>query len=181
MTTSLSPVPTAIVRALDRLAQIGGVLTTLMIWLLAITVTYDVVLRSLGVPTLWAAEVSIYLMIAMAFLGAGATQKVDGHFRVTFVRDLCPPRLRTCLDIFASLTTTLFAVLFTIGAWKVTSFSWMLDFKTSTLLEIPLWILQGLMLVGGILLTLATLRDLLLTSMHGSAARDSKAGAGEVI
>lgn len=128
----------AIVSVLDRLGRIGGVLTTLMIWLLAITVTYDVVLRSLGVPTLWAAEVSIYLMIAMAFLGAGATQNVGGHFRVTFVRDLCPPKLRTCLDMLALLLATAFAVLFTIGAWKVTSFSWMLNFKTSTLLEVPM-------------------------------------------
>jgi TRAP-type C4-dicarboxylate transport system permease small subunit len=171
----------AIVTGLDRLGRIGGVLTTLMIWLLAITVTYDVALRSLGVPTLWAAEVSIYLMIAMAFLGAGATQNADGHFRVTFVRDLCPPKLRTCLDIFSLLMATAFAVLFTIGAWKMTSFSWMLDFKTSTLLEIPMWILQGLMVIGGVLLTLATLRDLLLVAVHGSAARDSKAGVGEVI
>jgi C4-dicarboxylate transporter, DctQ subunit len=166
---------------LDRLGQIGEVLTTLMIWLLAMTVTYDVVLRSLGVPTLWAAEVSIYMMMAMAFLGAGATQGVDGHFRVTFVRDLCPPQLRTCLDIVALLLATAFALLFTYGAWKVTSFSWMLNFKTSTLLEIPLWILHGLILIGGILLTLATMRDLLLVAVHGSAVRDSKAGAGEVI
>lgn len=171
----------AVITVLDRLGRIGGVLTTLTIWLLAITVTYDVALRTFGVPTLWAAEVSIYLMIAMAFLGAGATQNVDGHFRVTFVRDLCPPKLRTCLDVVALLLATAFAVLFTIGAWKVTSFSWMLDFKTSTLLEIPLWILQGLMVIGGVLLTLATLRDLLLVAVHGSAARDSKAGAGEVI
>jgi TRAP-type C4-dicarboxylate transport system permease small subunit len=120
-------------------------------------------------------------MIAMAFLGAGATQTAGGHFRVTFVRDLCPPKVRTCLDVFSLLVATVFAVLFTYGAWQVTSFSWMLDFKTSTLLEIPMWILQSLMLIGGVLLALATFRDLLLVIVHGSAAIDAKAGAGEVI
>ncbi len=171
----------AVVTALDRLGRIGGMLATVMIWLLAITVTYDIALRSLGIPTLWAAEVSIYLMVAMAFLGAGATQSVDGHFRVTFVRDLCPPKVRTCLDILSLLVALVFAVLFTIGAWGLVSFSWMLNFKTSTLLEIPLWFLQGLMVVGGFLLALATLRDLLLVLMHGSSIRDSKSGASEVI
>lgn len=42
-------------------------------------------------------------------------------------------------------------------------------------------ILQGLMLIGGVLLTLATLRDLLLVAVHGSTVLDSKAGGGEVI
>lgn len=169
-----------IVGALDFLGWIGGMLTTLVIWLLAITVTYDVVLRSLGIPTLWAAEVSIYMMIAMAFLGAGATQSVDGHFRVTFVRDMCPPTARFLLDVVSMVLAIAFAVIFTIGAWRLTSFSWMLGFRTSTLLEIPLWILQGLMVVGGVLLILASVRDLLLVFARGSAYRDNKSGA-EVI
>lgn len=169
-----------VVGTLDLLGRVGGVLTTLVIWLLAITVTYDVVLRLLGIPTLWAAEVSIYLMIAMAFLGAGATQSVDGHFRVTFIRDLCPPKIRFALDVLSLTVAIAFALIFTIGAWRLTSFSWMLGFKTSTLLEIPLWILQGLMVLGGALLVLASVRDLLLVFIHGSAIRDNKASA-EVI
>ncbi|MGB3865306.1 MAG: TRAP transporter small permease [Xanthobacteraceae bacterium] len=177
---SSSGVVGRVVGALDFLGWIGGMLTTLVIWLLAITVTYDVVLRSLGIPTLWAAEVSIYMMIAMAFLGAGATQSVDGHFRVTFVRDLCPPTVRFVLDVVSLVLAVAFAVIFTIGAWRVTSFSWMLNFKTSTLLEIPLWILQGLMVIGGALLILASVRDLLLVLTRGSAYRDNKSGA-EVI
>ncbi len=178
--TGSSGIVGQVVGALDFLGRIGGMLTTLVIWLLAITVTYDVVLRSLGIPTLWAAEVSIYMMIAMAFLGAGATQSVDGHFRVTFVRDMCPPTVRFVLDVVALVLAIAFAIIFTIGAWRLTSFSWMLSFKTSTLLEIPLWILQGLMVIGGVLLILASVRDLLLVFAHGSAYRDNKSGA-EVI
>lgn len=170
----------AVVGALDFLGRIGGMLTTLVIWLLAVTVTYDVVLRSLGIPTLWAAEVSIYLMIAMAFLGAGATQGVDGHFRVTFIRDLCPSKVRFALDVVSLMLAIAFALVFTVGAWRVTSFSWMLGFRTSTLLEIPMWILQGLMVIGGVLLTLASIRDLLSVLVRGSAFRDQKSGA-EVI
>jgi len=167
--------------ALNRLERLGGLISTLVIWLLAVTVTYDVALRFLGIPTLWAAEVSIYLMIAMAFIGAGSTQGVDGHFRVTFIRDMCSPGMRTALDVLSLLLSLAFAILLTAGVWRLTSFSWMLDLRTSTILEIPMWILQGLMLLGGVLLALATLRDLVLVLIHGSAVRDDKSGAGEVI
>ncbi|MGF7159111.1 TRAP-type C4-dicarboxylate transport system permease small subunit [Rhodoligotrophos appendicifer] len=172
--------PSPVVRVLERLGDWGGHLATLITWLLAFTVTYDVILRGLGIPTLWAAEVSIYLMIAMAFIGIGATQGVDGHFRVTFLRDLCPPRVRVVLDVFALTLSFAFAIGFTYGAWTLVSFSWMLNFKSSTILQVPMWLLQGMLVVGGVLLCLATLRDLLMVFMHGSAFRDT-AGSGEVI
>jgi C4-dicarboxylate transporter DctQ subunit len=176
MTTALD----AVIRVLDALGRLGGHLATAGMWLLAITVTYDVFLRALGVPTLWASEVSIYLMIAMAFLGVGATQGIDGHFRVTFIRNLCPPAVRTALDIIALTLSVLFAAGFTYGAWKLAAFSWMLNFKTSTILHVPMWFLQGLMVIGGVLLVLATLRDLILVLLKGHVVRDN-AGAGEVI
>lgn len=178
--TQETAAPSAVVKALDRLGDLGGALATLVVWLLAITVTYDVILRTFGLPTLWAAEVSIYLMIAMAFLGIGATQNVDGHFRVTFVRDLCPENVRKALDVFALLVTLGFALAFTYGAWLLVSFSWMLNFTTSTILHVPMWILQGLLLMGGVLLVLAAIRDLLMVFAFGAAFRDTS-GSGEVI
>ncbi len=123
---------------LDRISDFGELVATLATWLLAFTVTYDVTLRALGLPTLWAAEVSIYLMIAAAFLGAGATQAKGAHFRVTFLRDHLSAGARTVFDLVSAGSSLLFAVLLTIGSWKLVSFSWMLDFQTSTLLQVPL-------------------------------------------
>jgi C4-dicarboxylate transporter, DctQ subunit len=170
-----------IAAAIERLGRIGDHVSNLGMWLLAAAVMYDVLLRALGEPTLWAAEVSVYLMLAVAFLGAGGTQTVGGHFRVTFVRDLCGPRTRAMLDGLALLIALVLTALFTIGAWRLASFSWMLDFRTPTILQFPLWALQGLMVVGGALLTLATLRDLLLVIVHGSAVQDARSGSSEVI
>lgn len=172
--------PGRIAAAAGLINQAGGHLATLSLWILTAIVFMDVVLRALGSPSLWASEVSVYLMLAVAFLGAGATQAVDGHFRVTFLRDLFGPGVRRGLDALAFGISTVFAVLFTIGSWKLASFSWMLDFRSPTMLQIPLWLLQGLMALGGVLLTLATLRDFLLVLLYGSQARDPRSG-GEVI
>ena len=73
------------------------------------------------------------------------------------------------MDIFALLLSLAFALGLTYGAWRAASFSWMLDFKTSTVLRFPMWILQGLMVAGGVLLALATLRDLIMVVLTGSA------------
>lgn len=172
-THDLSP-QQKIVVLIDTLSTAGGVISTIVMWLLAATVTYDVFLRSMGEPTLWASEVSIYLMLAVAFLGVGATQSVDGHFRMTIVRDMCPRPVRALFDLFSLLVCLGFAIGFTYGAWKLISFSLMLNLNTPTILQVPLWILQALLLLGGLMLILANLRDALRFSTDGASARDNK-------
>lgn len=176
MTGLLARLPGFVVRLVDGLGTLGGHFSNLGIWLLAMMVTYDVVLRTIGEPTLWAAEVSVYVMLAIAFLGAGSTQAVDGHFRVTFIRDMFPPAGRTVLDVLSLIFALGFALMFTWGAWTLVSFSWLLDFRTSTILQVPLWIMQGFMLIGGVLLSLATLRDLIRVVQYGSVVADEAEG-----
>ena len=168
------------VSLIDALTTAGGMIATIVMWLLAATVTYDVVLRSMGAPTLWASEVSIYLMLAVAFLGVGATQSVDGHFRMTIVRDMCPRPVRAIFDLFNLVVCMGFAIGFTYGAWKLISFSLMLNLNTPTIMQVPMWSLQILLLIGGVLLILANLRDTIRFFVHGAAARDAKS-SNEVI
>lgn len=168
------------VRVLDRLGDVGAVLSSMAAWLLAAIILYDVFLRALLAPTLWADEVSVYLMIALSFLGVGATYGVDGHFRVSFVRDLFPARGRLVLDIIALVISLLFSLGFIYGSVKLMVFSWSLNLQTPTILHLPLWLLQAFLPIGGILLTLAILRDGLRIYLGGSAVRDAK-GTSEVI
>ena len=140
----------------------AGALATLSLWAMALIVFLDVALRFLGAPTLWASEVSVYLILVLAFIGAGATQAADGHFRVSFFRDLMSARVRRWLDLIAFASVVVFAALFSWGAWQLVVFSRMLDFRTPTILKAPLWALQSLLLVGGVLLAIAALRMLVL-------------------
>lgn len=172
--------PQKVVVLIDTLNAAGGFIATIIMWLLAATVTYDVILRSVGEPTLWASEVSIYLMLAVAFLGVGATQIVDGHFRMTLVRNLCPRPVRAAFDLFNLLVCLGFSIGFTYGAWKLISFSLMLNLNTPTILQAPIWILQSLLLLGGVLLILANLRDTIRFLAEGTSARDTKS-SNEVI
>lgn len=162
----------ASVRLLDGVGHFGRHVATSVIWALAAVMVYDVTMRGLGVAQLWASEISIYLMLALAFLGAGATLSADGHFRVTFVRDLCPAPIRFTMDVFSVMLTFAVSVAMSYGAWQVVSFSLMLNLTTSTLLRIPLYLLYGVILAGSLMLSLASLREVILVLLRGSAHRD---------
>lgn len=170
----------ALIRALGWLGQASNAISVAVIWLLALVMTYDVVLRGLGVAQLWASEVSVYMMLALAFLGAGATLSADGHFRVTFIRALCPGWMRFAMDIFAVLLTLVIALGMCWGAWTVVQFSLMLNLTTSTLLRVPLYLLYGQILLGCVLLAIAALREVILVLARGAAHRDLS-GESEVV
>ena len=76
-------------------------------------------------------------------------------------------KLDLAFDLVAAAMTLLLAVLFTLGAFYAVSFSYSLGFKTSTLLQIPVWILQSFVLLGGIFLSLAALQELVMLAVHG--------------
>lgn len=130
------------------------------LWLLAAVVLYDVALRTAGHPPVWGAEVSVYLMIALAFLGAGHTWHEGGHFRVTILTGMLEPGARRFLDAVCAATALAFAIAFTAGAWRLAAFSYSLGFTTPTVLRVPMWLLQGLIVLGGAFLALALVEDL---------------------
>lgn len=166
--------------SVDRFNAITAQVGNLSMWLLTMVVLYDVIIRFSGLSTLWASEVSVYLMLAVAFLGAGPTHSVDGHFRVTVIKALFGSKVRRCLDFISLLLALAFVALFTFGALETVLFSLSLDLSTSTILQVPLWILQGIMLAGAVLLLVAIARDLFVYCT-GINPLENSSGGGDVI
>lgn len=131
------------------------------LWLLTALVLVDVLLRSLGAPTVWGAEVSVYLMLALAFLGIGHTWVEDGHFRVTLLVARLPKRAQLVIEFLCASLALLFAIAFTYGAWRLAGFSFQLNFTTPTVLKLPLGLLHGLVFLGALSLIFALVQDLL--------------------
>ena len=131
------------------------------LWLLAVVVLYDVGMRTIGQPTIWGAELSVYLMLVLAFLGIGHTAAEDGHFRITLVVGRMGPRARRAADLLCTLLALAFTVGFAWGAWKLAAFSFQLGFTTPTVMKLPVGLLQGLIFLGGVTLAIALVLDLL--------------------
>lgn len=116
----------------------GAALGALSTWLIGGIVTYDVVLRYLGMPTLWALEVSTYLMLGAATLGSGLAVLRGDHFAVDLLSQSLPARARQWLVLARNLACLGLTVFVACGFWQLMSLSLKLDMKSATLLRIPL-------------------------------------------
>ena len=141
---------------LGGLIRLGEALGALAIGAITLVVIYDVLARAIGYPTLWALEVSGYLMIAASVLAAGEVMQKGGHFEVRLFLDMLPARAQSRIDRFVAIVTALFSVAVLIGCVQLVLQTHALGFRSPTLLQIPLIIPQGVLCAGLALLSLAT-------------------------
>jgi tripartite ATP-independent transporter DctM subunit len=75
-------------RAVAALANAFAFLAALGIVFMTLTTTYDVFVRYfLNAPTIWATEISTYVLISTIFFGAAYTHLVEGNVRVRVLLD----------------------------------------------------------------------------------------------
>lgn len=93
-------------RALER-----AVSAALLVFIVALVVVASGT-RYLGMPVLWAIEVTQALFVWLCVLAADLTLQRLGHFSVDMFANMLPPRLRQALEVFnVLLAGALLAVL----------------------------------------------------------------------
>jgi TRAP-type C4-dicarboxylate transport system permease small subunit len=142
---------------LRRFIAIGEAMGVLAIALITAVVVYDVIARAAGHPTLWALEVSGYLMVAASVLAAGEVMQKGGHFEVRLFLDMLPRPLQFAIDRLVAIVTAVFAACITAGCVQLVLQTHSLGFRSPTLLQVPLVVPQSVLLVGLALLSVAAL------------------------
>ncbi len=128
----------------------------------AFIICYEIIARSLlHSPTVWAMEISTYLLILAGFFGMSYTMRTHGHICVDFLYSRFPRNVRRILDI---ITTAL--SLFAIYVCMTESTNYMLmslkmGVVSPSLLRVPLWIPQTFMVIGFVLLFLEIINHFL--------------------
>jgi TRAP-type C4-dicarboxylate transport system permease small subunit len=129
----------------------------------------DVMLRGFfNKPIPGTFEISQYILAVFILLGAAYTQQVKGHVGVDFLTSRLSPRLRTICEI---VTTLLSLFIIAIVVWQ----GWMVGITekaVSDQLRIPQYPFKVLVAVGGFLLWLELLIDLL--GSFGKLRRDAQ-------
>lgn len=140
--------------------------SVVLVALLALPIAYDALMRMAGHPTIWAFQITLYAFIAAGFLANPAAMKSGAHFRITILHQLFP-RLRRALNIFAMLMTLFFSlVLIGAGAYFA-HYSWSNDIVSAALFEVPMWVPQLALPLGGLGLFLQTLALMLAGEAPG--------------
>jgi C4-dicarboxylate transporter, DctQ subunit len=138
---------------------VGRVMTAVSIALMALLclpIAYEAVARAFGAPTIWVFETTLYAFVLLGFLGNALAVQRGAHFRVTLLIDIFP-QSKQAFDAIAQLSTLAFAMLIIAAGSYFVWYSWSNGILSATLLEVPLWLPQLAIPLGGLGLFLQTL------------------------
>ena len=135
-------------RVLDRLMWlIEQVLAYAFIVAVAINFVNVVGRYGFGFTMLAADELQIYIMVFMAFLGAGVVAWRDQHLRMDVLLNALPKKI---IIVVRTVELVVLAVLAGFVLWQSSSYAWqMYDFgRVSDMGGVPMWIPHGAVAAG---------------------------------
>lgn len=125
---------------------------------MTLTTVYDVIMRYVfAMPTTWALTLNSAGILAATFLTLPHLAAVHGHIEMDLFYDRFSARTRRVCDIVTGVATLVFALLLAWLGWRATATMWESGLLTSGNFSLPLWAVYGLVLVGGVGLTIVTL------------------------
>lgn len=113
------------------------VVLAMMAAMLALVFANVVARYVLGVSIIWAEEVSQYLMVWVAWLGAGLAMREGRHVAVEMLQDALPGLPRRALRIAIGAAILAFLVLLTVLGFRFSAFAWR---NETPVLNIPMGI-----------------------------------------
>ena len=92
-----------LMRWVDTLSEISGYLSGACIVVAMLVICYAVVLRAMGVSTIWQTELATYLLIFVTFVGGAYGLKQGSHVSVELLTSRLPAKGRLALQVVAGL------------------------------------------------------------------------------
>jgi C4-dicarboxylate transporter DctQ subunit len=137
---------------INGLTHVGSVLGGIFTGVMTFTVTYAVVLRyAFNQPIGWSEEVSTYLMIWAAFLGAAYALKEDAHIGVDLLLSKLPERIKPFFLLFHCVIGLIFCSILFYKGVELVQFSINLN-NRSIAFDFPLFVPQLAVPVGSAML-----------------------------
>ena len=126
-------------------------------------VTFEVLLRTFANrSTLVADEMAGYLLVGMTFLGLAPSLRDGAFIRIDTYRDRLRGGARRALDVILVSVALAYAVTVDWYLWDLLAGTWRLGTTSIQVSRTPLWIPQTVMAVGGLLLILELVVEMVL-------------------
>ncbi len=149
-------------------AWAGGIL----LFLTAVMIAVEVVLRKAFAISMGGAdELSSYVLAISCSWAFGFALMRKAHIRIDILHARFPDKVRIALDLLSLLIFLTYITPLTYFAFLVARTSWIRESAANTPLQTPLWIPQGLWLVG-LAVFLLTIVMLLAGTLFRLARRD---------
>lgn len=96
----------------------------------------------------WVEELSRFLILWAFFLSLGITGRQGQHIRMSFVVDNVSPAVRRIMNIVAALGGVLFCPILGYGFYKQVERLMASGIRTESDLNLPMWMIVGVLLIG---------------------------------
>lgn len=147
--------------ALDGFYLMSGVLAGLFLMGIALSIIAQIIGRFVG-WTIDGTELAGFCMAASTFLGLAYTLKSGTHVRVTLATRALPAPLKLAVEVLCCLIGLAASIYFTYFAIRLVLQSHQFGDVSPGLIAAPFWIPQTGMAIGGALLVLAFVDELLI-------------------
>lgn len=136
-------------KATGWVGKISFGLSAASIVFIAVSIMWEVISRYvLGSSSIWVSEIAGYLLAAALFLGLGHVYRVNGHVRMSMLLDSLRPQVAYVFYLVTDVIVMIFALalLWQTGLLSLDAYNF--NWRSSTLLEVPLYIPQAAMTIG---------------------------------
>ncbi|GIN40986.1 MULTISPECIES: TRAP transporter small permease [Heyndrickxia] len=154
-------------RLADLIIKIGAYIAGFLIILTTFMIFYEVISRSFfNHPTSWATEMSIYSIIGSCFLGSAYAVRTYSHITVDLLINNVNDNIKTILAYISNALGLIFSLIFTFYGYEHSMKSLELGVTSASLLRIPMYLPEMLLPVGGVLMCLAFILQIVDGGAH---------------
>lgn len=148
--------------ALDALYRLSGLLSAFFLMMIGVTILAQIAGRFLDFA-FDATEISGFCMAASTFLGLAYTLNAGAHIRVNLLVGKLAPKNRRWIEIWCCVVGVAAFALFSVKAWEMAYESFLFGDTSPGLMAVPFWIPQIGMALGGTIMAIGLLDELVLT------------------
>jgi len=151
----------------DFLIRIGAYVSGLFIVIMTVLTFYEVIARSFfSKPTTFAVELSIYAVIGSCFLGGAYAVRTHSHITVDLLTNVVNDSWKRIFAYISNALGLIFSILFTVYGFIHVVKTYSLGTTSTSLLRIPMYIPELLLPIGGILLIITFILQIIDGGIH---------------
>lgn len=154
-------------KVLDFLYKFSGFMAALCLIAILSLIVLQMLARWTGEVFPGAPNYAGYAMAAASFFAFANALNKGAHIRVSILLNAVPPRAKWLLEVWCFGLGAAIAAYFTYYAYNFVFWSWKFHDVSQGQDAAPLWIPQSVMVVGGALLTIALLDNLVSLFVRG--------------
>ncbi|MBP6018857.1 MAG: TRAP transporter small permease subunit [Burkholderiaceae bacterium] len=165
-------------RVVGTICKTAMIIATVLIIIDLVLIGAAVLMRYVfSAPIVWGDEIVSLSLTAIVMLAAPEVLRKNGHIGVDILVDMLKPKAAAWATVWSCVAVLSMSAILILNGWKTVALSKMIGRLTDGHLELPIWMLQLLLPLGGILLAIVAFEIIWRSLVQISSGHYTKEGA----